>query len=306
MSHTNKIHYLRRQDINIDKWNECLKKADNALIYAQTTYLDNICTNWDGLVLNDYEAIMPLPWRKKWGFKYIYQPYFAPNLGLFGKDLSTVLTEACLNHIPKEFQYWDIDLNEKNKVVPFKKLQIRDRTNIFLELNKPYEVLFQNYKRLAKRKIQLAGESQLTVHKNINTEVIIQAYEEHYERKQRIIPHLSYLNLVKSINLLPKENYQTYLIKKNEEVVAFYLVLVDDLNVYSLIGGSTKKGKEHGAFYMVTDAVIKDFSSSERKLRFEGSDMQGIAFFNLQFGSYPVQYQRIKQNSLPWPFHYFK
>ena len=28
-------------------------------------YLDIICENWDALILNDYEAVMPLPSYKK-------------------------------------------------------------------------------------------------------------------------------------------------------------------------------------------------------------------------------------------------
>ena len=57
---------------------------------------------------------------------------------------------------------------------------------------------------------------------------------------------------------------------------------------------------------MATDAAIKDFSGSSKTFRFEGSDKEGIAFFNSQFGSFETEYLRIKMNSLPWPVNYLK
>jgi hypothetical protein len=83
-------------------------------------------------------------------------------------------------------------------------------------------------------------------------------------------------------------------------------VLIDKQNVYSLIGGSTEEGKHTGAFYMATDAAIKEFSDSHKIFRFEGSDKEGIAFFNSQFGSVETEYLRIKMNNLLWPLHFFK
>ena len=31
---------------------------------------------WDALVLDDYAAVMPLTWRRKYGTRYLYQPAF--------------------------------------------------------------------------------------------------------------------------------------------------------------------------------------------------------------------------------------
>src|SRR6266550_2768979 len=70
----NHIHYLQRQDIDLIKWNACITAAPNGLIYARSFYLDAMTAEqWDGLVMGDYEAVMPLPWRRKFGFYYLYQ-----------------------------------------------------------------------------------------------------------------------------------------------------------------------------------------------------------------------------------------
>ena len=300
------IRHLTRKEIDIEKWNDCIGKASNGLIYGYSYYLDAVCTHWDALVVNDYEMVMPLPWRRKWGFYYLYQPFFIPALGVFGNDLSPSIIKTCLDSIPKKISYWDIDMNEKNEVSSSGKIKVRHRTNLFLPLNQPYEIQFKNYKRLAKRKLQAALENGLTIQRNVNPEIIIDAYEKHYEDKQRIIPLEAYTQLVQVINSLPKKNYQAYLVKKQEEILAFYLILIDERNVYSLIGGSTEEGKEYGAFYLATDAVIQDYSNSEKTFRFEGSDIEGIAFFDLQFGSFAVTYPHLQMNNLPWPLRYLK
>ena len=82
--------------------------------------------------------------------------------------------------------------------------------------------------------------------------------------------------------------------------------MFDEKYVYSLIGGSTKEGKEWGAFYLLTDAAIQSFANTNKIFRFEGSDKEGIAFFNQQFGSYPVSYPHIKMNKLHWPLKWLK
>ncbi len=38
---------------------------------------------WDALVLDDYQAVMPLTWRSKFGIRYLYQPAFTQQTGIF-------------------------------------------------------------------------------------------------------------------------------------------------------------------------------------------------------------------------------
>ena len=61
---TGQIQYLQRQKINISKWDRCITMSGNGLIYGYSWWLDEMAENWDALVLNDYEAIMPLIWRE--------------------------------------------------------------------------------------------------------------------------------------------------------------------------------------------------------------------------------------------------
>ena len=82
------IRYLPYNDIDKKKWDACIAAADNGLVYAGSMYLDAMAQNWDALILDDYKAVMPLTWKKKYSIHYLYQPFFTSCLGVFGKNIS--------------------------------------------------------------------------------------------------------------------------------------------------------------------------------------------------------------------------
>ena len=133
----NTIQYLTRPQIDTAKWDQCISRAVNGRIYAYSYYLDCMSQNWDALVLNDYEAVMPLTRNSKYGIHYLYQPFLAAQLGVFGSDNVQLFIEA----IPDHFRYIDIYLNSGNtKAMNTESVLLRD--NYILDLNHPYEVLY--------------------------------------------------------------------------------------------------------------------------------------------------------------------
>src|SRR5687768_6176429 len=101
------MQYLQRDQIDTVKWDRCIEKAGNGLIYGYSFYLDHMTTDWDGLIHGDYEAVMPLPKRTKFGITYIYQPAFIASLGVFGNELTVALIEQFMAAIPARFKLID-------------------------------------------------------------------------------------------------------------------------------------------------------------------------------------------------------
>ena len=77
------IRFLNRGEIDLEKWDRCIQDAPNGIIYARSFYLDAMAKNWSALVSGDYDMVMPLTWNRKYGFRYLYQPAFTAQLGLF-------------------------------------------------------------------------------------------------------------------------------------------------------------------------------------------------------------------------------
>lgn len=300
------IHYIQHEDIDKEKWDSCIKEADNSLIYGYSWWLDNISPGWQALILNDYQAVMPLTWRKKYGIHYLYQPFCTAALGVFYRDLSNVVIQDFFNTVPSIFKYWDIDINEKNDIRNMD-IDTYERVNQMLSLNRDYDVIQRKYSRLAKRTLTKANENSLILIKNTDPEIIVDLYKKEY-KDQHTNSLEEYNALIKCCEVaIDRGMAATYMAQSSEEeTVAFYIVLKDEKLVYSLLGGSIAKGKEMGSFYFLTDAVIKEHSNSNKIFRFEGSDNKGIHFFNSQFGALPQTYLHIKQNKLPFPVKLFK
>jgi len=309
MAVSGSIHYLRNHEVDRARWDACIDNADNGLIYGYSFYLDTMCDHWDALILDDYAAVMPLPWRRKYAIYYLYQPYYIATLGVFGNKLSEDVLAQFLDAIPSKFRYWDLDLNEGNRInehFHLSNVDWRKRTNTFLKLD-TYQTIYSKYSRLAKRKLIKAKQEGIQVTRNIPASDVIDHYINEYEKKNRIIPDAVYLNLKNLLQHCNKEYYQTYLATAPQcEIAGFYLIYIDRKFVYSILGGSTIQGKSKGAFYLLTDAAIQDFAGTQKIFRFEGSDIPGISFFNSQFGSYATTYLHIKRNLLPYPIRWLK
>src|SRR5688500_13949607 len=126
MANLNQIRYVPRAQIDTIKWDQCIDKAANGLIYGYSVYLDHMAAHWDGLVLNDYEVVMPLTWNKKYGFYYIYQPFLSAALGVFGNNVNAALVGHFLKAIPGRFRLWEFSLNHGN-LFPVDSFQLFER-----------------------------------------------------------------------------------------------------------------------------------------------------------------------------------
>jgi hypothetical protein len=305
------IRYLHRNEIDIEQWDRCILHAPNGLIYARAFYLDSMAENWCALVEGDYQHVMPLTWNKKFGFNYLYQPFFTKSLGVFGKSSVPFEISSFLKAIPEKYKYWDIDLNESNFVSNENKnfkLNQYARTNHFLSLQQDYAKLQLQYKRLASRMIKKAIENKLQIVRGEDPLSIIHLYRRDYGRRHRFIGETVYEKIAKCTGIAFKFKLaETYLARSSSgETLAYYIILQDDKFIYSLLGGSTTQGKNQGAFYLLTDAIIQDHAGTNKIFRFEGSDIPGVSFFDALFGPEKISYQHLVMNNLPFPFRFFK
>src|SRR3712207_5060172 len=90
------FRYLQRSDIDTARWDACIANALNGLIYAKSYYLDALATHWHAIVADDYEIVMPLPFRRKYGIRYVYMPAFTQQLGCFS---SAEIPDGVLNEM---------------------------------------------------------------------------------------------------------------------------------------------------------------------------------------------------------------
>lgn len=287
------IRWLNRKAIDGQKWNKCIGCAENGRIYAYSCYLDAMADNWDALVFDDYEAVMPLPWRRKWGISYLYQPFLTAQLGVFGSGISAEMVNAFLRAIPKKFRRWEFPLNQQN-VFPLPDYPLYERMNYVLPLNKPYEELWKGYRENIRRNIKKSREYGCVVKKDIPLDDIIQLTKlQATEVQESDFAAFKILFL----QLKEKSMGRTYGITSNKgDLLASAAFLFSQGRAYYILVGNHPNGRTLGASHALIDAFIQDHANEDLLLDFEGSDIRNLAFFYSSFGAREEKYAAIKLN----------
>ncbi|WP_300601161.1 GNAT family N-acetyltransferase [Niabella sp.] len=305
------IRLVKRRDLDAGKWNSCISNDPNGVIYGRTFFLDAVAKNWDGLVLNDYEAVMPLVWNQKYGLQYLYQPFFTNALGIFCKNAEAELVSRFLQSIPRKDVYWDIALKESNcfqNITAGRPLKITTRANHLLPLFDAYPAIFRGYARSAKRMVRKAAAAGMYIERQVAIPEVIRAYIAEYDSKVGGLAADAYERIEASALEAEKRGMaEGYYVRFPDGRIAAFLVLFkDERYLYTVLGGATEQGKQHGAFYQLIDAIIRDHSGADRILRFEGSDLPGAAQFFMKFGAEKISYFRIIMNQLPLLIRWLK
>jgi len=301
MREVSSIQYLTRSQIDTKKWDRCISIAANGRIYAFSVYLDAMSANWDALVLNDYEAVMPLTWNRKYGIRYLYQPFLAAQLGVFGSNE----VQAFIKAIPGHFSYIDIYLNSANtNAVNGNAVLLRD--NYVLNLNHPIEKLVTAYRENIRRNIKKAKQSGCIVVKDFEVETVItlaaaqmQLHDKKVEENTRRFRQL--------YKVLKAENKATtYGISLHGEIIASCVFFFSHKRAYYILVGNHPNGKTIGASHALIDAFIADHAGQNLLLDFEGSDIRNLAFFYSSFGATQEIYPALKINRLPFYLKWLK
>src|SRR6266496_1158661 len=290
MSSSCQIQYLTYQQIDKTKWNACIKDAGNGLIYAYSFYLDHMASQWDGLVLNDYETVMPLTWNKKYGIYYLYQPFLTAQLGVFGKRINAETVKDFLEAVPAKFSYWDIYLNHAN-LFRIDDFNLYERKNFVLSLNRPYEELYKSYKENIQRNIKKADQAKCRIEKGFAIEKLIKLAWQQMKTHSKVS-----VNNAERFGKLYKYLYErekaiTYgIVSAQNELLASCAFFFSHNRAYYILVGNDPKSKSVGASHALIDAFIKDHAGENLVLDFEGSDIPGLALFYSGFDATEENY----------------
>jgi|SRR5690606_16939796 len=300
------IIYLKHEEINLVKWDECITNASNGLIYGYSYYLNHMAKNWDGLVLNDYEAVMPLIWNKKMGIRYCYQPPFMQQAGWFG-ELTPALSRLLLERIVSFSKYGDWMFNYGNREVNgWKGSNVS--TNYILNLDTDYESLRKNYKADLKKNLKIAAKNHLEYTSSSDIKNSIQSYREHYENRMPHVREEHYKRFARLCHNLQIADQCIIRVIEDEKAktISSALLLKDSKRIYNLMNTNTEKGRNNSANHFLYDCIIQEFAGSKLIFDFEGSDIPGVKNFYENFGPINQPYFHWHYNNLPFPINLIK
>jgi hypothetical protein len=302
------IQYLSNATINKAKWDACIEQAPNGLIYGYSFYLDHMAVHWDGLVLNDYEAVMPLPWKSKFGIQYVYQPYFTAQGGIFSRvPVSDALAQQFISAIPVYFRYVNIHSNEGIPFPPSNKYTTQLRSNYVLPLAPAYEQLYNKYTDDAKKNLRRAEKFQLSVRASVDAGMVIALFRQYYGLLNKKISDNEYERLDKLFTyLLSQKMALVYEVREGLALVAGGVFLKDAKRFYYILGAPTKRGRQCKAIHWLVDYIIKIHAGSPYSFDFEGSEIASVADFYQKFSPEKKTYQQVIYNRLPFLLRFLK
>lgn len=295
---------IPKEYIDFAKWDACVQRNSNGLIYATSAYLNAMTDNWSGLVINDYEAIMPLPWRKKWGIKYLYTPAFTQQLGLIGPY--SINNTTVLQTITDFVKYGDYMLNAANNATHAIG-NFAEKCNCILPLSSSYIYIKSNYTKSLLTYLKKAINNGL-IYADSNISEAIDAYQNEYQERFETFISEDY-NHFKQLCLQLGREQLSFAKKVTDNYgneLAYGLFLRDDKRIYNLMPTTFPAGRKLFAMHFLMDNLIKEHAEQPLLLDFEGSDHPGIRQFYEHFGAQNEPYSLWHFNKLPWPIQYFK
>ncbi len=289
------IKYYPNKEINKRKWDECVSSSVNGRIYAYSWYLDCVADQWDALIFGNYHAVFPLPYRIKWGIKYVYQPVFTQQLGLFSKiKITPSLLENFIQNIPAHFKYVNLNLNQHNRLYT-RLFRVESKQNIEMDLLADYSILRDKYSTNLKRNLKKATDAKLTIFENLKPDAIIRLFHENQADQFGNISPSDYTRLLrlvyKALQLGHAEVWGAYTSENNLCCGAIFLRSHKRLTF--LFSGTDKDARKNAALPFVLNAFIEANANKELVFDFEGSNYSSLARFYLGFGGQTISYSQI-------------
>jgi len=291
------IKYIPQTEIDKTKWNSCVHYATNGNMFGYMWYLNNTAKEWDALIENDYESVMPIIKRSKYlNVEEIYQPSVIREAGIYSiNSLSPARINAFMEAIPSNIKVIEMNLNERMHLPSTSPYKIEERHNYQLLLNDSYETIIESYSPTFEEKLTKASELRLSASTNFKPEKIVDFYKKYTSNKNQLERRYhQYLRIM--YNLLHRGwGFASGIMGANQELLAIRFFMYGHNKVVSLLNAVSPEGKKSGADALLIDLLLRSHATKPMILDFNGSD--DVA---KHIGAQQNIYQNIKLDKRKW------
>lgn len=285
---------VERKNIDVRKWDEIISKSEIENVFMYSWYLDAVCSNWAGLVTENYKTILPIPFTKKLGVKQMIQAPFTREYDIIGNEFGW--TEV-LGFLAADFKSIHFRNAESGILKSEKK-----RTHQLLNLDSDFQKTFStNAKRILKK------ANVFSIQVGTNPAVLLDLFRKNVAHKVDTISKQDLVVLEKlMVSAISLKRGELLLVKEKDEVVAAGFFLFDKNRVTYLKGASTEKAKKEGAMYFLLDYAMTLYKTKFALFDFGGSDIENVAEFYHKFGATDRAYYDYSIDDLPFWFKTLK
>ncbi|WP_379963756.1 hypothetical protein [Epilithonimonas sp. UC225_85] len=280
------IKRIKYQNIDFEKYSFCIENSIQKNFYCQKENLDFLSKNWEILVYNDYEAVMPIPFVKKGFWKIVLMPLFCQQLGVFGKSDKSI-NEEFLKFFKKHYIIINYAFNFHNQF----DTELITKKNFVVPVQ---EYAFLRRKKYFKgRKSTVKTAQYLEFREVFTTPDILSFIKNNFKGLEKQKDMIFFIHYILFLDYEDKlKLFGSYF----EDQLTNITVLIDDNNSYSLLGLlNNEELKNHNGASFLIDRIL-DQNIENKSFNFMGGSIRGIEVFFKSFGSDLQEYQFI-QNS---------
>jgi len=301
---SNQPDIIPSYQIDKKKWDDCIYRSTNSLIYGYSWYLDMLADNWHGIVVNDYECVLPVPWRKKIGTRYCYDVPFTQQLGYFDTT-HNIDHRALLKILFKFIKYGHYNFNYNNTGVSDLP-GIKRAANFIIELTDK-ETITNNFTKSFSQSLQKSTGNDLTC-LSATPQEAIEMYRSLFKNHLQSIKEADYRNLLLLTKILVPQNkcIVRKIINKERTTISIVLLLKDEKRLYNIINATNEEGRRTEANYFLYSQVFFEFAGKGLLFDLEGSELRGVKSFYKKMGAKDQYYYRMHINKLSFPLNLIK
>jgi hypothetical protein len=250
-------------------------------MYGMSWFLDAVTNSgWHAIVSGDYEAVMPVYLKRKWIFPYITQPFLCQHCGPYSTKPVNIrwFIEALPAFLLKSV--FNLAISESQTIQGYK---LSKRTNQYLNLHQPYEVLYQAYNRSTKRNIGRSGRSETEITESGELDRVYHFLWQNDDtgilKKHKQTLHA----LMKAASENAEVIFQSASVDGAMAGAGFWILFQN--RIYWPASAVNAVGREHRIMFAMVDQVIRKYAGQNRILDFCGSSIPNVAMRNAGFGA---------------------
>jgi len=293
-----KIKYIKYNEIDTIMWDRCIARSHNGDVFGYSWFLDSVCDTWDALVLGNYNAVLPVPVKKSFGFSNILSPDFFIKTNLYqAKKFNTEIYNDFLQKIPKNFR--SVEIRTGNPNLNNSEFIVHEKISYKLDLISSYQKIKDSYKEYFIEQIEISKKFKTSYNTGIlpNGLVLLSSITKGLNKKQA-----DKLRLLSAVSLRRKlgEIYGAF--NEKNRLSAAVLFISSHYKTYIIFAVQTKEAKRKKALLGLIDYYIKTHSEKALTLDFSGLSFVSDDFFKgLGATEYP-HYIIKKKKMFPFKF----
>ena len=289
------IRAVKRKHLDVSAYHNCVNQSTNrSSIYAQAWYLDAVCDEWYVLVAGDYDIVMPISIRRKFGISYVFQPPLVQQLGVFpsGDHDRLFFKTAISRHIHFDYTFYSVSNPIETSA---------SKVNLTLPIAPGFDQILaasSSNRRRDYNKAEQNGMSLRAIDSWNDMAVLIEP--------QLTGPYDGTLPILERLINVTKETGQIGGVGAyHQDKCVFFLLfgICQDRLYYLLPLSLSEEAKSMGAATWTIFQMMMKYQGKCSILDFEGSSLPGVRRFYESFGATQEPYYHVKKSLLQFIKH---